>query len=345
MIFNDIVRSISESGYMAMNSNLINMAVFSKTFDKVADVVLVVVNSNMTYNKEQLESIAFQIERKFLLKGSMKVNIQYVVMTDNIDRDKDMCTCGNASVWFADLLANRIISFENFNDEFKDLYSKLDDTLAMESGSQVDESEKVDLRKIPFVTIGLFVVNMIVFLLVELNGSSYDTEYMLKCGAADWKLIFREHEYYRLVTCMFLHFGISHIANNMFSLLIVGKDVEKIYGRVRMLIIYFVSGIGASLVSAYVNMVRGQEVVSAGASGAIFGIIGAVVIGSLFESGEQVRNVRRVFILILIMALCGSGHVDNAAHAGGFLVGVAVSFIIMLIMNRKRAGMEEEHER
>ena len=68
---------------MAMNSNLINMAVFSKTFDKVADVVLVVVNSNMTYNKEQLESIAFQIERKFLLKGSMKVNIQYDIGNDS----------------------------------------------------------------------------------------------------------------------------------------------------------------------------------------------------------------------------------------------------------------------
>lgn len=340
MVLNRILKTIVEQGYSTMNSNLVNMALFYKNTEQVMNIAAVVVNDKGMYGAEQLREISFQVERKFLLKGNRKVNIQYIVMTDDVDRDKHICDGENMNVWLVDTVVNRVISYEDFDNEFNELYTKLDDEIALE-----EKEDRVDWKKLPFVTIGLFLINILVFVIVELNGSSYDTDYMLKCGAADWKLIFNNHQYYRLITCMFLHFGISHITNNMFSLLIVGKDVEKMYGRINMLIIYFVSGIGASIVSAVYNMITGKEVVAAGASGAIFGIVGAVVVGSLFYSGDSARNVRRVFILILIMALCGSGHIDNAAHAGGFLVGVMVSFIIMKTVNQNKSRLEDYCER
>lgn len=339
MILNGIIKVIAEFGYQPLNSNLRSMALFYKANQSEMNIVAVLVNDNEIYNSEELENIRFQIERKFLLQGKKKVNFQYIIVSEDVDKDKKLCIDGTVNVWLVDSLAQRIMLYEDFDEQFKEIYTKIDDEL-----SKGGFEKKINWKQLPYVTIGLFFINIIMFILVEINGSSMNTENMLSFGAADWKLIFREHEYYRLVTCMFLHFGISHLTNNMFSLLLVGKDVEKIYGKVQMFIIYFISGIGASVVSALYYMSTGTNAVSAGASGAIFGIIGAVVVSELFVAQDGGRNVRRIFILILIMALCGSGHIDNAAHAGGFITGVVVSFIIKFFVVRKNR-LEEYRER
>ena len=183
---------------------------------------------------------------------------------------------------------------------------------------------------LPYVNICIIMMNIIIFIILEVHGSTLDSEYMTKYGAANWQLIFEDGQYYRLFTSMFLHFGAAHLINNMFSLFIVGNQVEKIYGKVKYIIIYIISGLGAGLLSDLYYMKINQIVVSAGASGAIFGIIGAMMVGTYFYNRMEGRGIGSRFLLLLIMALySGSANVDNMAHVGGFITGTVISSLIL----------------
>ena len=86
-----------------------------------------------------------------------------------------------------------------------------------------------EIKKEP-VTVGLILINIIVFLAVECTGSSQNTMHMLDCGAAYTPMIIEGGEYYRLFTCMFLHFGIEHLLNNMLVLFVLGQRLEPVTG-------------------------------------------------------------------------------------------------------------------
>ena len=116
------------------------------------------------------------------------------------------------------------------------------------------------MRKSVLMNTIMIAVNVLVFLLTEITGSSLDSR----------------HEYYRLFTCMFLHFGLAHLGNNMLVLAFLGDSLEREVGRIRYLLIYLIGGIGASYISYYAEIRGGEAVVSAGASGAVFAVIGAL---------------------------------------------------------------------
>ena len=131
-------------------------------------------------------------------------------------------------------------------------------------------------HRIPVMTLLLILINVVVYLYVEIHGSSYDAEDMIKMGAVYEPYIVQRHEYLRLITHFFLHFGFDHLFNNMISLLILGYSLEKVTGKIRFLILYFLSGILAGIVSLAYNLSMAQESVSCGASGAIYGLMGAL---------------------------------------------------------------------
>ena len=93
-----------------------------------------------------------------------------------------------------------------------------------------------ELKKEP-VTVFLILVNALVFLVVEFTGGSEDTLHMLQCGAAYTPSIL-DGEYFRIFTCMFLHFGAKHLGNNMLVLFVLGGRMERTVGRIRYLLIY-----------------------------------------------------------------------------------------------------------
>ena len=93
-------------------------------------------------------------------------------------------------------------------------------------------------NRIPVMTLLLILINVVVYLYVEIHGSSYDAEYMIKMGAVYEPYIVQRHEYYRLITHFFLHFGFDHLFNNMISLLILGYSLEKVTGKIRFFKFY-----------------------------------------------------------------------------------------------------------
>jgi membrane associated rhomboid family serine protease len=124
-----------------------------------------------------------------------------------------------------------------------------------------------------------------------------------------------EHEYYRLFTSLFLHLDFLHIAFNMISLLIVGPAVEVMLGKSRFLTLYLLAGLGGNVLS---YLIAPAAQLSAGASGAIFGVFGAYVVLARLRR----KPMGPVLALIVINLVLGfTGNIEWQAHIGGLLVG------------------------
>ena len=186
------------------------------------------------------------------------------------------------------------------------------------------------------VSIMIICLNVLVFGAVEITGGSNDLDHMVAWGAAYMPLIRQEHEYYRLFSCMFLHFGMEHLVNNMLMLYFVGGHLERAIGKVKFLLIYLAGGIGASFLSYHRAVQEGSAHVSAGASGAVFAAVGAMIGVLLLERGQLEGLTMRQMVFMAALSLYygfTSTGVDNAAHLGGFFCG----FVLALILYRRKA--------
>ncbi|ONI06972.1 hypothetical protein PRUPE_5G092700 [Prunus persica] len=151
-----------------------------------------------------------------------------------------------------------------------------------------------------------------------------------KLGALKWSKVVHGHQGWRLVTCMWLHAGVIHLLANMLSLIFIGIRLEQQFGFVRVGIIYLLSGLGGSILSALFI----QSNISVGASGALFGLLGAMLSELLTNWSIYTNKAAALLTLIVIIAInLAVGilpHVDNFAHIGGFLAGFLLGFILLL---------------
>ena len=137
----------------------------------------------------------------------------------------------------------------------------------------------------------------------------------------------KEGEFYRLFTCIFLHAGILHLICNMYSLYVIGPQIESFFGKWKFSFIYLLSGICGSLLSMTFNI----NYISVGASGAIFGLLGSMLyFGYHYRTylGNVVKSqIIPIIILNLIIGFSVSG-IDNFGHIGGLIGGVLASMIV-----------------
>ncbi|HEX5411885.1 MAG TPA: rhomboid family intramembrane serine protease [Terriglobia bacterium] len=182
----------------------------------------------------------------------------------------------------------------------------------------------------PVATLSLIGLSVVVFILMTLAGGSKDTEVLLNFGAS-YAPYFHRGDDWRLVMPMFLHIGWFHLAVNMYALYLLGPILERIYGCARFSLIY----VGAGIASSWLSMARTHNI-AAGASGAIFGIAGAMlVIGQLYPEVVP-RRWRRAFgwgMVLLIALNYGIGLsmpnvIDNWGHTGGLAGGIVLALFI-----------------
>lgn len=182
---------------------------------------------------------------------------------------------------------------------------------------------------IPIVTRILLVINGIIWLASTLTGADNNSESLLNFGAMFSPLI-SDGQYWRLFTAMFLHVGGSHIFFNSLALLIFGQLVEKHYGHVRFLIIYILAGLAGSVASYILNPIA----IAAGASGAVFGILGALAAFLVTQRkvfGKMaLHSLYGLIILGSINLLYGFfvPGIDNWAHIGGLVTGFALGMFL-----------------
>ena len=183
-------------------------------------------------------------------------------------------------------------------------------------------------------TILLAAANVIVFFYLTFQGMTEDGAFMLEHGAMYVPYVLGSGEYYRLFSSMFMHFGFEHILNNMLVLICAGPILEKAMGHIKYLCLYLIAGVGGSTLS-YVQMTaRGKYDVSAGASGAIFGIIGALLWIVMIHKGRYESLTGKGLLFMIVISLyygITSVDVDNWAHIGGLAMG----FVLAIILYRK----------
>ncbi len=196
-------------------------------------------------------------------------------------------------------------------------------------------------------TIGLtqviFGINAAVFLGMALSGSTFmdfPVRELVQWGANAGALTL-SGEWWRLLTNIFVHGGLIHIAFNMWCLWNLGQLCESLYGRWTYAAIYLICGLGASLASATLH----PYIPSVGASGAIFGLAGALI--AAFKLGEfsvprsalsgTLRSLGAFVVYNLIFGFILPG-VDNTAHIGGLITGLIVGALIALIAPRQEQG-------
>ena len=170
-------------------------------------------------------------------------------------------------------------------------------------------------KKISSVNIALIIINIILFLIPDFFGFLISGDVLLEKGTVIPLLVTEGGEYYRLFTSIFLHFDIRHLLNNMLVLFVLGEKLENCLGHVKYLLFYILCGIGANLISLQFYLKSGELfTMSAGASGAIFGVIGGLYLGFT------------------------STGVNNAAHVGGLAMGIILGIPFHAWVSARRTG-------
>lgn len=189
-----------------------------------------------------------------------------------------------------------------------------------------------------YVTIALVVVNVITYLVLEWLGDTTNGFFMAEHGAMYPDFIRINHEWWRIITAGFLHFGAVHLVNNMVILYCMGSRLERVTGHLKYFMIYLVSLIGAGLLSYGMMLRTGDYAVSAGASGAIFGVIGGFLWIVILHRGrfEQIttRGIMMMIVLTIYYGFSSAG-IDNWGHIGGLLAGFAAT-VILYHRNRQK---------
>lgn len=185
-------------------------------------------------------------------------------------------------------------------------------------------------NKQPYVAYGLIALNVVIFLIGTLSEAT--TEQLLINGALIPIEVLGNFQLHRLFTAMFLHANIAHLVLNMLALANLGTRIEQIYGHYRFITVYFLGGLLGSVLSAIIG---DYSVWSVGASGAIFAVWGAnfwliVRHRHLFPNGGRELVTFELIFLVgnLLIGFNPANRVDNWAHIGGFLGGLALSYLI-----------------
>ncbi len=185
-----------------------------------------------------------------------------------------------------------------------------------------------------WATYTLVGLNVLVFLAMIVAGASYDdTQQVLRWGA-DFGPRTLGGQWWRLLTSMFLHFGPLHLAFNMWALFNVGQVAEALFGSRAFLVLYLLSGIGGSLASVLAHPLG----VGGGASGAIFGVVGGVIVAAVLtrrRSGNELllgRMLPSLLLFVFYNLLIGfrTEGIDNMAHLGGLGVGAALAAAVLM---------------
>ena len=178
------------------------------------------------------------------------------------------------------------------------------------------------------VTTALLVINLAVFGIDAVLGAMGRPRMLFGAGAMV-PLLVVEGEWWRLLTAMFLHFTVVHLAFNSLALYVFGQLIEAALGSRRMLALYLVTGFAASCASFAFISPRGT---GAGASGAIFGMLGAWLVYNLRRRSLSLArsNIQLALLLIGINLVFGFTvpGIDNVAHIGGLIAGLAAGFVV-----------------
>ena len=295
------------------------------------------INNNYIHNEEQYNFEQFKI--KNIMKQIKRKTLSFTINALNIDLNvadrvevKNEKNVDNISIHELSEVQknNDIVSvFPNIKtDLFEgnnslDLIINVTKDINNKTESDNKKFEKIFSKKKLFVTYILMGLCFLMYIVTLIMGSSNVTYLIL---GANYAPLVKNGEIFRLITYAFLHGSIIHLVVNMYSLFIVGRQIENNFGKVRLLIIYFISALSGGLLSALFS-----DGISIGASGAIFGLLGALIYFGLhfrlYLTDALISKIIPIIILNLLIGFTVTG-IDNACHIGGLIGGFLASMAV-----------------
>jgi len=297
------------------------------------DYKIVRIVSNYIHNDEQFRFDMFKTKRivKKIQKKTFSLHVNtlsfFLDLGDNVNlssskdlenvnvQDEEDITSSDVVKDYYPDLSKKLV----FNEDGVQLFMKISDDISKHNKVDAEHIESVFKMKYPIVTYLLIALNVILYVIPVLTNS-YDVIINNFCVYGP---LIKAGQYYRIITGAFLHGGILHLAFNCYALYVIGSQLESYLGKVRYLIIYLFSAVTASLFSMIFNSNP-----SIGASGAIFGLMGALVYFG-YHYRVYLGNVLKsqIIPLILFNLLIGalSTGIDNFAHIGGLIGGLLIT--------------------
>ena len=318
-----------------------------------SDYRIVRIVSNYIHNDEQFKFDLFKTRQivKKIKKQTLSFNINtlsiFVNLGDNVNLKNFDNTKNILSVSLKDI--DDLNKYEVFKDSFSDIFDNLDfeengmdlflkltHDINKKNEDECSRNAEIFKSKIPYVTVSLIVINLLLFLLMfGVNNCMIDGNILIEFGGL-FKPLVLNGEYFRIFSSMFLHASILHVLINMYSLYIIGSQLESVLGKLKFFIIYIISGLCGSLMSLIFD-----NGICVGASSAIFGLLGSMLYFGyyyrVFLGNVLRRQIIPLIILNLGLGLLFNG-VSSASHIGGFIGGL---FATMLVGLKYKSGKSE----
>jgi len=334
VIMNLLNYFITEENYNPMIIHGINNEIWLENLNNEYKIVRIV--SHHIHNKEQLDFDKFKLAR--IVSQVKKKTLSFKVKVLNIYTDiEDTKILSDNDIYISkekDINNPKLINiFPNIVEKTErkengiEYFVKVTDNINKKNEKRSKMAEKIFSYKKPIITYIIISLCILLFGAMYMFGNGSEDKLTLLAFGANLDLLVESGQIYRLFTCIFLHIGIFHLVCNMYSLYVIGKEVESLYGKLKFLIIYILSGICGSILSLAFN----ANTISAGASGAIFGLLGAMLyFGYYYRTylGASIKSsVLPVIILNLIIGFLNPG-IDNSAHIGGLVAGIFSSMLV-----------------
>ncbi|MCR5119385.1 MAG: rhomboid family intramembrane serine protease [Lachnospiraceae bacterium] len=190
-------------------------------------------------------------------------------------------------------------------------------------------------KNVPWITVGMILINLLMFAMKNLGvyqAEDYSLTNDILSDSGQW---------YRFFTYMFLHETELHLMNNMLMLYAAGSLIEGMVNRVYFTLLYFISGIGGGFLSVWYHTKAGQPYYSLGASGAVYGIMGAILAIMILTGLWRVKSVffRIIIVLMLLFATgAAGGRIDVMDHLGGFVCGMILCGLYLMMGSSTKKG-------
>lgn len=359
MISERMEQLFERNGYSKVPSNLPEFTFYYRRENQGTVVIHVIdYRQGLYISEDQFDHLKQKITEFMHSKGEQEVHLLSLILCDDVGKAKQL-SIRESFCWMIDAVNRRLIIYENQVDDFYGWRGILEEFLlhpedacgeeAANREENIDREEHVSskfdkvrnrawLRELPWTNICLIGVNVIVFLICTFTGRM-----LYNKGALGVLMVIEDKSYYRIITSMFLHADTGHLFSNMIILYYAGEIVERKMGHFLYAVLYFLSGIAGGMLSMGYELLSGDYVSSVGASGAVFGVEGALLLLIILHHGklESVTFGRMIFV-ILFSLYCGftSTDVNNAAHIGGVLMGFALAAVFWLLRPYMRAGKD-----
>ena len=334
VVMNLINYFITEENYNPMIIHGLNDEIWLENLESDYKIIRIV--SHHIHNKEQLDfdkfklnKIVKQIKRKTFSFKLKVLNIYTDIENESILMDDDVFISSEKDINNSKLTNAfpNIVNKTMHDEKGIEYFVKVSNNINAKNEARGKVVEKIFSYKKPIITYSIITLCILLFALMYVLGNgSKDIETLLFFGANLDDLV-RNGDFYRLVTCIFLHIGFFHLLCNMYSLYIIGKEIESLYGKIKYLIIFLGSGICGSILSTAFT----HNTVSAGASGAIFGLLGSLLYFGYYYRAYLGNSIKKsilpVIAINLFIGFTNSG-IDNAAHIGGLVGGILISMMV-----------------